>query len=164
MPTKVVILRGLPGSGKSTYATKRMEGQSGTICSADDHPGLYNEAMEIDFTKLGDAHDGCFDRFVKACRRAVLIPVRGSLIIVDNTNTTLAEMAPYRMFARQQGIEVEFVTVDADLGPLDADPEGLAARTIHNVPTRSIEAMRDRWEDLPPFWEPGTTVSGQVPS
>lgn len=169
MPTKVVILRGLPGSGKSTYATQRMEGHSGTICSADDFPGLYNEAMEIDFTKLGDAHDACFTRFVKACSRAATaawlrnFPVSNAVIIVDNTNITLAEMAPYRMFARHQGLAVEFVTA---VGPCDDiyTPGFLAARNIHNVPAESIARMRDRWENLPPFWEPGTSVMGQVAS
>lgn len=153
MTPTVLILRGLPGAGKSTYARKRADqflaehNLTGlvSICNADQYPGLYNADMEIDFSKMSDAHDWCFATFCEACEFAY---ASNHLIIVDNTNTTLSEMAPYRMVARRHKLDVKFVHVESRLVA-----EDLAARTIHNVPARNIATMRERWETLPTYWE-----------
>lgn len=132
---KVVILRGLPGSGKSTWAEKQ---PLAFICSADkffeDESGYH-----FDPSKLKDAHAWCFKRFKEA------IAVRMSLIIVDNTNTTTWEYARYADLAIDQ--------IDCEL-EIRSFFGGYAS--IHDVPAKTIKRMLDRWEPVPPqYYEYG---------
>jgi len=134
---KVIILRGLPGSGKSTYA-KTLTGF--TIVSADLFPDLYDEHWSINFDKIGDAHDWCYSQFCMALKA-------GRSVCVDNTNISLFEIAPYRMEARRCKAEISYRTFGKDI-----PDEKLAERTLHGVPISSIRAMRKRWEEIPSFW------------
>lgn len=131
MPT-CVILRGLPGSGKSTVAAKLVNGDDGKICSADDY---FCFAGEYRFKKedLGKAHDSCFEHF------KWLITVKSSPIVVDNTNTTEKEYKRYVDYAKERGYEVTIQTVETDL-----TDEELAARNVHSVPVETIRRMRER--------------------
>jgi len=60
--TTVIILRGLPGAGKTTYAKRLLEGKKGVIVSSDSYPGLYDEDMVCTLQWPDDASkwcDGC---------------------------------------------------------------------------------------------------------
>ncbi len=69
-------------------------------------------------------------------------------VVVDNTNTTTEEIAPYYAVARAYGYDVELVTLLVDV-------ETAAARNAHGVPMRNIEAMHRRLDqrELPRFWK-----------
>jgi len=54
----------------------------------------------------------------------------------------------YRMEARRHMLPIEFHYVYPQVSL-----ETLAERTIHKVPLGVIESMRDRQQDLPPYWE-----------
>jgi len=149
---RVFILRGLSGSGKSALAKDIVEGDVITVCSADDYPGLYDSDGNIRFSKRDHAHDWCYARFCEALQRGE------SWVVVDNTNTTLMEMAPYRMEARRNHVPVEFIHVTSD-----ATDKELAENNRHNVPEHSIAAQRARWEKLPPFWEKEYQHEGYKP-
>ena len=165
---KVVIMRGLPGTGKSTYVQERL-GRLDAVCSTDGYPGLYDDIFNIDFSKLSDAHDDCFRRFSELCERASspdpLVSGAIDTIYVDNTNTTLAEMAPYRMVARRHKITVEFVAIYVPWTNRDGQKtqmEMLEERNIHNVPAHTIRNMAKRWENLPTFWGLESFVQSKV--
>lgn len=68
-------------------------------------------------------------------------------VVVDNTNTTVAEIAPYAALALAYGHELEIVT-------LDCDPAIGAKRNTHGVPLAACNAMHLRLADrqLPPWW------------
>jgi hypothetical protein len=127
------------------------------VCSADDFPGLYNDDGSINFHLLSAAHDWCFRKFANACEDAAINRGAGvstpTLVILDNTNTTLMEMSPYRMVARMHDLPLG--VSKAESGMSDAE---LAERNTHGVPEQSIANMRARWEDIPPFWEGEQTV------
>lgn len=155
IPT-VLILIGASGSGKTTYARKRAQafesdhvfGEALTF-SADAFPGLYPEPGRIDFSLLGAAHEACLRGFIEAIRE----DGESLLAIVDNTNTTTAEIAPYIAAARAYGIEPEVVHVT----PQDMEPgRPLSARTIHGTPAhaiaRQLTAVCDLLDAWPPFW------------
>lgn len=140
---KVIILQGLPGSGKSTYV-ERLRANATVlvnVCSADDFFIAGDGSYQFDAAKLPEAHSACMLSFLE---RASLRPDE-AILIVDNTNTTMWEMAPYRAVALAYGWEVELHTFPVDV-------ETAAARNIHGVPREAIERMAARMETPPAWW------------
>ena len=148
--SKVIIMRGLPGSGKS-YVADRInlnEDQPDsvtTIVSADHFHTDENGDYNYDPANAGDAHAQCFERFVIALENA------DDLVIVDNTNTLLLEIAPYVAFARLNDAETEIIHV---MCPIRVAYD----RNTHGVPFDIIEKMWARTEDIPEFWPKETVV------
>ncbi len=136
---KVFILRGLPGSGKSTFAKTL---SANIIISADDffvgEDGVYRH----DPRKQGEAHNDCFRRFVAAQM------LGDETIVVDNTNISASEIAPYALAGVAAGYNVEIVTVWCDVSVA-------FKRNIHGVPPYVVLSMFRRMltEDLPPYWQ-----------
>lgn len=138
----VVILQGISGSGKSTVASKLAPPEA--VCSADD-TFMVEGKYVFNPARLPEAHGNCLKKFV-----ALLTgPVKCG-IVVDNTNTTVAEIAPYVALAQAYGRDVTIVTVPCD--PLVA-----AKRNTHGVPETACIAMWQRIEQtnktLPPWWK-----------
>ena len=145
----LTIIRGLPGSGKSSYALSICEGfvsqgiKSG-ICSADDFftvKGVYT----FDGSKLAEAHADC-QRRTDLCLQA------GMNVIVANTFTCRWEMQPYLSMAETHNARV--VVVDCFDGGMD--DATLAATNVHGVPESSIALMRGRWEH---DWRAGNPIA-----
>ena len=150
MSRQVVILSGVSGSGKSTYIRNIF--RNPFMVSADDfflqEEGKYN----FDPTKLGAAHASCFRRFINACSDG------WPLIVVDNTNTTSEEIAPYVLGAEAFSYNVEIVTLilqHAQGGPWINMIERCAQRNTHGVPPATVEKQHKRIMDrsLPPWWK-----------
>ena len=134
---KLVIMRGVSGSGKSTKARKLVtdEGNS-IICSADDYFMKDGEYV-FDGRELGKAHAWCLGKVAAAME----IGLR--LIVLDNTNTQRWEYQPYLALAAAEGYEVEFVLV----GDLDeASLKTYAQRNSHGVPLAVIQKQARRFE------------------
>jgi predicted kinase len=135
----VTIYSGIPGSGKSTIAARRHP--NGVFCSADDYfikDGVYR----FDADKIGDAHSWCLRQFLDA------LDYEKPDIVVDNTNTTPVEIAPYAALGIAFGYDVEVVTVTCD-------PHVAAMRNVHGVPRHVVEAMHKRLghRHLPGWWK-----------
>jgi len=127
---KVVLLRGLSGSGKSTYANKlALETPNTVICTADDYfmkDGVY----KFDRNKLGEAHQACYQKFF------VEITKGTDLIIVANTNTTTKELVNYVGICEDAGVPFEIITISCPL-------ELAIQRNIHSVPKKTIVRQYD---------------------
>jgi len=138
---KVIIMQGVPGSGKSTYV-KSMQPVATEVISADSYFETKDGEYRFDPSKLGEAHGACLRRFVKLVAGA-----SGDTVVVDNTNTTTLEIAPYMALASAYGCEVELVRVQCD-------PEVAAARNVHGVPLHAVRRMADNIRNFspPPFW------------
>lgn len=136
MESRVIILSGIPGSGKSTYSKQFL---GATICSADQY-FMRTGTYKFDPSKLGEAHGSCLKKFIEACQG------RGT-IIVDNTNTSAMEIAPYFAVAQAYVLPVELVT-------FNCDPVICAARNTHGVGLGACERMAAAIASrtLPPFW------------
>ena len=151
----VVVLRGLPGSGKSTFAGQlavkaRDRGIAVGICSADDY--FVNPFGEYRFNRLlvPTAHQECrvkFDAMLASNGLDKYDPDAASIIIVDNTNMLAREYRHYRVEAarrQDQFIVFRFACRDEE----EAEIQGM--RSIHQVPMHVvIERFRlfERFED-----------------
>lgn len=145
---KVVILCGVSGSGKSTLVRK--EYKTAVVCSADSYFERVDGEYAFDASKLSEAHGLCLRQFVALVTNPgcdFRITEYNDVVVVDNTNTTIAEMAPYVALAQAYGHDLEIVTLRCD--PVDA-----AARGKHGVPLESVIAQSVRLysRDIPPWW------------
>ncbi|XP_052610568.1 uncharacterized protein LOC128120508 isoform X3 [Peromyscus californicus insignis] len=98
----LILLRGLPGSGKTTLS-RILLGQSrdGIVFSTDDY-FHHQDGYRYNVNQLGDAHDWNQSRAKQA------IDQGRSPVIIDNTNTQAWEMKPYVEMAIGKGYRVEF--------------------------------------------------------
>lgn len=128
---KVIILRGLPGSGKSTKAKTF----GGVVVSAD-HYFEKTGTYIFDRTKLGSAHGECRSAFEKHITNGEPI------IVVDNTNVTKREYLPYAKYAVDHGYEIEIVSLFSG----GCSQLQLSERNTHNVPLSTIQRMWEKYQ------------------
>lgn len=133
------IMRGLPGSGKTTFAKSLKT--SPLIVSADDWH-MVNGVYQYDPKQAGEAHVQCFKAFLKG----VLYGTQN--IVVDNTNTTLVELAPYVRVCEAYRCEYSIVYL---LCPVEV----AIKRNLHAVPVNTILAMNRNLltEIVPAYWK-----------
>jgi predicted kinase len=125
MSKELFLLRGLPGSGKSTLA-KSIGGQHIEADMYFMNDGIY----EFDASKLKDARNWC--------QNAVKVWMINNTekIVVSNTFTQEWEMDYYFELAKEHGYIVYSLIVENRHGGVNS----------HNVPTETIEKMRNRFE------------------
>uniref|UniRef100_A0A3B4G1C8 NEDD4-binding protein 2-like 2 n=1 Tax=Pundamilia nyererei TaxID=303518 RepID=A0A3B4G1C8_9CICH len=132
----LILMRGLPGSGKSTRARELLStGPSGIILSTDDY-FAHKDGYHYDPSLLGAAHEWNQRR-----ARGALHDGR-SPIIIDNTNIQAWEMKPYVKMALESGYKVDFCEPDTKW---KYDPYELEKRNKHGVPQEKIAQMMDRF-------------------
>ncbi|RVE65017.1 hypothetical protein OJAV_G00132080 [Oryzias javanicus] len=132
----LILMRGLPGSGKSTMARELLSsGPSGIILSTDDYFAQKNN-YRYDPQLLGAAHEWNHRR-----ARDALCDGR-SPIIIDNTNLEAWEMKPYVKMALEKGYKVDFCEPDTSW---KFDPYELEKRNKHGVNREKIAQMMDRF-------------------
>ncbi len=152
---KVKILCGISGSGKSTYISKNFP--NAVVCSAD-HYFIKNGEYNFNSVKLGEAHAECLRKYVSALQTIALeLDDNGlrlnfceeKIVVVDNTNTSIAEVAPYVALANAYGHDCEVII-------LQEDPVVACRRNQHAVPLKSVMGQFDRLRglerSLPPYW------------
>lgn len=126
---ELIIVRGLPGSGKTTLANRIGASiqSNWTHYEADmffmDDKGNY----KWDRTKLREAHEWCLVQTREDINR-------GYTVIVSNTFTTRRELKPYFDIALEYFITPTVITCENDWG------------SIHNVPLETMDAMRKRFD------------------
>lgn len=140
---KVVIMQGVSGSGKSTIAEQLMVACYDARCVSADLYFMQDGEYKFDQSLLGEAHKTCLRNFLETVTADPSeLP---ELLIVDNTNTQLWEMAPYIHAAAAYGHEVEVIRCVCPV-------EKAAGRNLHGVPEKAVQGMADRLEKPLPFW------------
>jgi len=130
----LILVRGIPGSGKTTFVKSDMINEpfignrQYVHLEADmwftDHKGNYNWTPD----GISHAHRWCTNT-------ACIMMNNGVDVVVSNTFTTLKEMRPYLEHANMLGIAVFVFRMNGNYG------------SVHNVPVEVIEKMKNRFED-----------------
>ncbi len=128
------LIRGLPGSGKSTFATHVWNEYA--VCEADkffyDKEGNYN----FDPSKLKDAHAWCKNEVEIRMKDHQVNNQYYPEISVSNTFTQEWEMKDYYELAEKYGYKVVSLIVQNRHG----------GKNLHGVPDDKLEIMRNRFE------------------
>lgn len=138
----VIVLRGLPGAGKSTVALGLLDAigerkRSGIVVSADDFFTDENGVYSFKPHKLREAHARCLGSYIDSMYDGF------DAVIVDNTNTQMWEMRLYLRIAHLARRRIHVIEV----GRRDDDHVKMYhARCVHGVPLDKLFQMRDRWE------------------
>lgn len=132
-PRRCFILRGVSGSGKSTLA-KTLVAVEGIVHSTDSYFVDENGRYCFDPTRRREFHARNLEAFTQSARLGV------SPLVLDNTNTQGWEYEPYLKVARDNGYEIEIISLP------HPDPSVAAQRNIHGVPQEAIERMIARFE------------------
>lgn len=138
----LIILRGLPGSGKS-FLGKQIVDKFGMnarnhVFSADDYFYDVNRKYVYDAGRLSEAHDFNQNRVMKKMREG------WSPVIVDNTNLKQWEMFPYIKFAVKYHYLIEILEPTT---PWARNAKQLEDRNQHKVPKDKIIKMIDNYEN-----------------
>ncbi|ELU04303.1 hypothetical protein CAPTEDRAFT_117145 [Capitella teleta] len=131
----MVILRGPPGSGKSTIAREIQF--EGVVLSTDEFFVKPNGQFQYDFTKIGDAHQWNQQRAKESCE------VGRNPIVIDNTNSQAWEMKYYVALADEHMYHIEIMEPSTQW---KYKPKELAKRNTHGVTLETIVRMLDRYE------------------
>jgi predicted kinase len=134
IPKILTLVRGLPGSGKSTFANTITNEFS--VCEADtffyDKEGNYN----FDATKLRIAHEWCKNQVEMRMKDNQLNEQFYPEIVVSNTFTQEWEMEAYYKLAERYGYKVFSIIVENRHDGVNQ----------HGVPDDKLQQMRERFE------------------
>ena len=135
---KVVIMVGASGSGKTTWIEENLP--HATVVSTD---GFFERSGSRKFDKslLEKAHAWAIRDFIMQCA------MQAPTIVVDNTNTTAVEIAPYIAIAKAyDAAEIQVIWLGTD------NINELVRRNVHNVQEHTIRRHIDNMARTKMSW------------
>mgnify|MGYP002761221431 CR=1 FL=1 len=123
-----VVVRGVPGCGKTTFA-EMIAGQYGEVFETDEYFETDN-GYDFDPSKLGEAHDWCKRQVESAMEEGV------PRVILANTSSCVWEFIDYYRMAAENGYRPHSVIKENRHG----------SDSTHGVPESVCNSMRNRFE------------------
>jgi len=131
MHKSLILLRGLPGSGKTSLARILNEEGKYPVLSIDDYfTNTETGAYKFEFEKNHLAYKSCEER-TKALMKKGL-----KKIFLDNTFTLEWEMEPYFRMAAEFGYRVFVITIENRHG----------GKNIHNISNEQLKKMAEKYK------------------
>lgn len=128
---ELIIVRGLPGSGKSTYAANLIADRENTRHYEADM--FFNRWPSYKFEPrlISAAHDWCYSNVVRALWL-------GEDVVVSNTFTQMWEMDRY--------FGIPSIVDDVTVRVVEVRTQ---FQNIHGVPEEKLKQMAARWQSIP---------------
>ena len=126
----LILIRGIPGSGKSTRAKMMQELNPALVHLEADMFFEASGEYKFDPTLLSTAHDWCYSN-------TAFNLLSGKNVVVTNTFTKMWEMESYLAIAQRLGCDITIIEMKSEYG------------SIHGVPEAKLQQMKARWEELP---------------
>jgi adenylate kinase family enzyme len=135
IPKILYLIRGVPGSGKSTFAHTIWNDYA--ICEADQY-FVNKETGEYEFKpdEIKIAHQWCKDEVENRMKDNQVNPQYYPEIVVSNTFTQEWEMESYYKLAEKYGYRVFSLIVENRHG----------GKNTHGVPDEKVELMKNRFQ------------------
>jgi predicted kinase len=121
------LIRGLPGSGKSTEAKRLVKDRENCVHIEADQFFMVEGVYQYDSNFSSVAHAWCLNS-------AGYHMYKGRQVVVANTFVTLDQMKPYFDLADKFGAIIEIVLCTSNFG------------SVHNVPAEVITKMEEDFE------------------
>ncbi len=130
MEKALILLRGLPGAGKSTLATLLSENAKYPVLSIDSY--FTNEEGDYEF-KFDENH-----KAYKACEQGTeeVLKANVAKVFVDNTFTLDWEIEPYFKLAKKYDYQIHVVTVENYHG----------SGNIHQISDEQLQKMAEKYK------------------
>lgn len=127
---KLILIRGVSGSGKTTYAKKLME-KDPSLSHYEADMFFYDSDGNYHFNpkQLKNAHNWCLNNTEKDLNN-------GKSVIVSNTFTQKWEIQPYIELGKKYNAEIIIKKATGNY------------QSVHGVPPEALERMRSRWENI----------------
>lgn len=140
-PNTVILLRGLPGSGKSYLRKQIVEvSPSYDVISADSYWLRPDGKYSWNFKELSNAHYWAHKNYLESLSKDNDDPP--SIVLVDNTNITLKDCK----FYIDEAIKVGWNIILWQSGTEWAfDAEQCFQKNTHGVPLETIKKMQSNW-------------------
>ena len=123
----VCIIRGTPGSGKSTFS--EFLKSLGSFYHHETDKYFYIDGVyKFDPSKLGENHAKCFNDF------KISVNNNDGNIIVSNTSCATWEYEKYKQYAESKGFRVFVITMSQQF------------KNIHGVPDEKVESMKRKFQ------------------
>ena len=155
----LILMRGVPGSGKS-YTASCICFPNGIVYSMDDYWGATPEIYRKNFDAA--CAEGSINHKLATCHKLNLqrtidtMVLNWPLIIVDNTNVRLEHMKPYEDAADKYGYKVIYREPDSSIWQqwrksnihTNVAAQFFYERNVHGVPLETIKRMLDQFQDV----------------
>jgi predicted kinase len=122
LPQHLILIRGLPGAGKSTLARSM-----NLVHLEADMYFMHNGKYNFDASKLAQAHQWCLNQ-TKLNLRA------GKNVVVANTFIRYWEIKPYIELAKAEKIESNIICCVGNF------------RSVHDIDTDTLNKMVKNWQ------------------
>ena len=127
--SSLILLRGLPGSGKTTIANLLSEEGKYPVLSIDSYFTNDRGEYHFEFPNNHLAYKACETQTRDALENKI------EKVFVDNTFTLEWEMEPYFKMAAEYGYRIFVMTVE----------NRHSGKNIHDIPEEHIEKMRAKY-------------------
>jgi predicted kinase len=125
----LILIRGIPGSGKTTFAKALLKRINAYFYEADMF-FMTESGYRFEASKLNLAHHFCFNNTKNAL-------ANNSNCIVANTFSTLSEIEPYLNLGKEYNARIVIYRMTGHY------------QNVHSVPEKTIMKIQNRFIDMP---------------